>query len=277
MLIPMLAINMIAGYVAMECGARGPNLVTSTACASGATAIGMARDLLRSGQCDIVITGGSEACLIPSIVAGFSQAGALSGRVDDALTASRPFDASRDGFVAAEGAGILVLERLADARARGARIHASVSGYGASADAHHATAPDPQGRGAEQAVRTALADARRAPDEVDHVNAHGTSTPMNDVVEARMLHRVFGDRPSVTSTKGVTGHALGAAGAIEAVYTALSVEDGLVPPTANTEKLDPEVEVDVVTTYARAQQVRTAVSESFGFGGQNAVLVVTAA
>jgi 3-oxoacyl-[acyl-carrier-protein] synthase II len=274
MLIPMLAVNMAAGYVAMECGARGPNLVTATACASGATAIGVARDLLRSGVCDVVITGGTEACLIPSIISGFAQMGALSQRRHDPRRASRPFDRDRDGFVPAEGAAILILERLSDARARSARIHACVSGYGASADAYHATAPDPEGRGAAQALRAALEDAGAGPDSVDHVNAHGTSTALNDAIEARVLRQLLGERPTVTSAKGVTGHSLGAAGAMEAAFTALSVEHSFAPPTANLTELDPQIDIDVVAKGGRPQPMEVAVSESFGFGGQNAVLVI---
>ncbi|WP_424217652.1 beta-ketoacyl-[acyl-carrier-protein] synthase family protein (plasmid) [Streptomyces sp. BI20] len=277
LLIPMLAVNMSAGYVAMEHGARGPNLVTATACASGTTAIGTARDLLRRGVCDVVITGGTEACLIPSIIAGFGQMGALSGRQDDPLAASRPFDVDRDGFVPAEGAAILVLERAVDAKARGARVYAHVSGYGASADAHHATAPDPTGAGAELALRAALDDAGIPSDAVDHVNAHGTSTPLNDVAEASLIRRVLGDRPAVTSVKGTVGHSLGAAGAIEAAVTALTLSRGVIPPTANLTRQDPRVELDVVAGTAREAAVEVAVSNSFGFGGQNAVLALTRA
>lgn len=274
--VPMIAVNMVAGYIAIDCGALGPNLVTATACASGSTAIGTARDLLCSGACDLVITGGAEACLSPTIVSCFANMKALSRRGADPAAASRPFDAKRDGFVIAEGAAMLVLERVDDASARGARIRARLSGYGASGDAYHATAPKPGGDGAERALRAALADAGVLPDEVDHVNAHATSTPAGDVVEARMLHRVLGERPAVTSTKGVTGHALGAAGAIEAAYTVLAVERGVVPPTANLDVLDPEVEIDVVSPAPRQRRIDVAISDSFGFGGQNAVLVVTA-
>ncbi|MDN3297061.1 beta-ketoacyl-[acyl-carrier-protein] synthase family protein [Streptomyces ficellus] len=275
LLIPMLITNMVAGQLAIEHRALGPNHVVSTACAAAATAIGTARELLRSGACDIVITGGTEACLTPSIISGFAQMGALSGRTDDPAAASRPFDVDRDGFVAAEGAGILVLERPEHARARGARIRARISGYGASADAHHPTAPDPSGQGVERAMRTALDDAGLTPGDIAHVNAHGTSTPLNDAAEAAVLRRVFGDRPVVTSTKGVTGHALGAAGALEAAFTVLSVENGVVPPTANLVKQDPELELDVVTGAPRPLAMTAAISDSFGFGGQNAVLVVT--
>jgi beta-ketoacyl-acyl-carrier-protein synthase II len=277
LLIPMLVPNMVAGHIAMAFGARGPNLVTATACASGATAIGTARDLLRTGACDVVITGGTEASLTPLAISGFAQMGALSGRREDPGAASRPFDVDRDGFVAGEAAGILVLERPEDAAARGDTVHGYVRGYGASADAHHETAPDPEGRGAELAIRSALADAGVAPDEVDHVNAHGTSTPLNDVAEARTLQRVLGDGFSVTSTKGVTGHTLGAAGAIEAAFSLLSISNGIVPPTANLDSQDPEIDVDVVAKAPREQDVEVVVSNSFGFGGQNAVLVLSGA
>ncbi|WP_306317874.1 MULTISPECIES: beta-ketoacyl synthase [unclassified Streptomyces] len=276
-LIPMLAPNMSAGYVAMEIGAKGPNLVTATACASGTTAVGVARDLLRSGACDVVVTGGTESCVIPSISAGFSQMGALSRRHDDITGASRPFDAGRDGFVMSEGAAVLVLEREADAAARGARVRARVSGYGASADAYNATAPDPQGAGAELALRAALKDAGLGPQDIEHVNAHGTSTPLNDKTEARLIRRVLGEGPSVTSAKGVLGHSLGATGAIEAALTVLTLERSFVPPTANLESQDPEIDIDVVAKAGREGPVRAAVSNSFGFGGQNAVLAFTAA
>ncbi|OLF17852.1 3-oxoacyl-ACP synthase [Actinophytocola xanthii] len=276
LLIPMMGVNMVAGYLAMDCGAHGPNLVTTTACASATTAIGTARDLLRAGRCDIVLAGGAEAGLSRPIVAGFTRMGALSGRVDDPARASRPFDRDRDGFVAAEGAGVLVLERPEHARARGARVLARVSGYGASADAHHATAPDPAGTAAEAAIRAALADAGLSASDVDHVNAHGTSTAAGDAVEARVLRRVFPRRPAVTSVKGVTGHPLGAAGAIEAACTALSISESVVPPTANLESQDPELDLDVVRGGPRTVPVAAATSNSFGFGGQNAVLVLTA-
>ncbi|WP_432192747.1 beta-ketoacyl-[acyl-carrier-protein] synthase family protein [Streptomyces sp. bgisy027] len=277
LLIPMLVPNMVAGHLAMDLRATGPNLVTATACASGATAIGVALQLLRDGSCDVVIAGGGEAGVTPLMVTGFAQMGALSGRLDEPSAASRPFDADRDGFVIGEGSGMLVLQREADARARGARVRAKLAGYGASADAHHMTAPDPEGAGVIQALRTALAAADVMPDEVDHVNAHGTSTPLNDAAEARALRKVLGEGAAVTSAKGVIGHTLGAAGAIEAALTVLSVERGTVPPTANLQRLDPGIELDVVAGSARRQGVEVAVSNSFGFGGQNAVLVVTAA
>jgi beta-ketoacyl-acyl-carrier-protein synthase II len=277
LLIPMLVPNMVAGNLAIEFGATGPNFVTATACASGATAIGAAMELLRGGACDVVITGGAEAGVSPLIVTAFAQMGALSRRLADPPAASRPFDADRDGFVIGEGSGILVLEREADARARGARPHALLIGYGASADAHHETAPDPTGAGVLRALHAALAQAGLAPDEIDHVNAHGTSTPVGDLAEARALRRLPGLRASVTAAKGVVGHTLGAAGAIETALTVLSVETATAPPTANVERQDPEIDLDVVVKGARSQPMKVALSNSFGFGGQNAVLVVAQA
>ncbi|WP_436498552.1 beta-ketoacyl-[acyl-carrier-protein] synthase family protein [Actinokineospora sp. HUAS TT18] len=276
MLIPMLGVNMAAGYVAIDHGARGPNFATATACASGATAIGTAMSLLRSGACDVVITGGAESSSTPTIVSSFAKMKALS-RHEDPARASRPFDTARDGFVIAEGAGVLVLERAADAVARGARVRARLLGYGASADAFHATSPHPDGVGATLAIEAALADAGVLPDEVDHVNAHATSTPVGDLTEATTLRKVLGSRPVVTSTKGVTGHTLGAAGAIEACFTALALQHGVVPPTANLVDVDPGVDVDVVVGAPRALPLRVAISNSFGFGGQNAVLVMAGA
>ncbi len=276
LLLPMQLPNMLAGQTAIEFGAAGPNLVVSTACASGTTAVGVARDLLLLDRCDVVLTGGSEALITPLAMAGFAQMGALSRREDDPAAASRPFDADRDGFVAGEGAGILVLERPADARARGARVRARVAGYGASADAHHMTSPHPTGAGIESAVRDALRDADAGPGDVRHVNAHGTSTPLNDLAEATMLKRVLTGDPLVTSTKGVTGHLLGAAGAVEAVFTVLSVEQSIVPPTANLTHPDPRIDIKVASTQT-SLPVDLALSNSCGFGGQNAVLAVAAA
>jgi 3-oxoacyl-[acyl-carrier-protein] synthase II len=276
LMIPMHMVNMVAGQVAIDVGAKGPSLVTATACASGTTAIGTARDLLRSGACDVVLAGGTESALTPLAMAGLSRMGALSRRGAEPGRASRPFDAGRDGFVAAEGAGVLVLERQEDARARGARARAVIRGYGSATDAHHATAPDPDGRGIEQALRAALADAGLGASDVDHVNAHGTSTPLNDITEGRALQRALGTRPLITSTKGVTGHALAAAGAIEAAYTALAIEHRSVPPTANLTQLDPRLEVEVVSGTPRSASIEVAVSTSLGFGGHNAALVIIA-
>jgi 3-oxoacyl-[acyl-carrier-protein] synthase II len=271
LLLPMQLPNMLAGQVAIEFGARGPNLVVATACASGATAIGTALDLLRLDRCDVVLAGGSEAMITPLVMAGFAQMGALSTREDAPASASRPFDIERDGFVAGEGSGVLVLERADDARARGARIRARLVGYGASADANHITAPHPEGIGFGTAVRAVLTDAGACPADVAHVNAHGTSTPLNDLAESRMLRRLLPGTTLVTSTKGATGHLLGAAGAVEAAFTVLAIEHGLVPPTANLETLDPRIDLNVATRPTPLR-VDLALSNSFGFGGQNAVL-----
>ncbi|MBO8188632.1 beta-ketoacyl-[acyl-carrier-protein] synthase family protein [Streptomyces spirodelae] len=275
LLLPMLVPNMVAGHLAIDLRATGPNFVTATACASGGTAIGTAASLLRDGSCDVVLAGGTEANVTPLMVTGFNQMGALSRRVDEPEAASRPFDQDRDGFVIGEGSGILVLEREADAAARGARVRARLAGYGASADAHHITAPEPEGASVLRAVHTALGQAGAGPHEIRHVNAHGTSTPLNDAVEARMLRRLTGDGAAVTSTKGVLGHTLGAAGAIEAALTVLAVERSTIPPTANLRHQDPALELDIVTGEPREEKVEVAMSNSFGFGGQNAVLIFT--
>ncbi|MET8129521.1 beta-ketoacyl-[acyl-carrier-protein] synthase family protein [Streptomyces sp. NPDC005065] len=275
-LLPMQLPNMLAGQVAIEFGVTGPNLVVSTACASGATAIGIARDLIALNRCDIVLAGGSEAMITPLIMAGFARMGALSRRTDDPKSASRPFDVDRDGFVAAEGAGVVVLEHPSHARARGAHVHGRLVGYGATADAYHMTAPRPDGRGIEAAVRAALDDASARIGDVDHVNAHGTSTPLNDRTEAAMLKRTFPGDPLISSTKGVTGHLLGAAGAVEAIYTVLAVEHGVAPPTANLATLDPEIDIKVATCLT-PMKIDLALSNSFGFGGQNAVLAIATA
>jgi 3-oxoacyl-[acyl-carrier-protein] synthase II len=275
LLLPMQLPNMLAGQTAIEFGATGPNLVVATACASGATAVGTARDLLLLDRCDVVLAGGSEAMITPLVMAGFARMGTLSRRTDDPAAASRPFDTDRDGFVAGEGAGVLVLERSADAGARGARVRARVAGYGASADAYHVTSPHPDGVGLEAAMRAALADADVLPSDVGHVNAHGTATRRNDLVEAQVVRRVLGD-PLVTSTKGVTGHLLGAAGAIEAAFTVLCLQEQVVPPTANLDVPDPACEVKVAAALT-ATRFELALSSSMGFGGQNAVLAIAAA
>ncbi|MER0445650.1 beta-ketoacyl-[acyl-carrier-protein] synthase family protein [Streptomyces sp. Edi4] len=272
-LVARSAPNMAAGYVGMALGAEGPTLCTSTACASGTTAIGTAALLLRAGMCDIAVAGGSEgAGRVTS--AAFWRMGALSTRTHDPLGASRPFDADRDGFVLGEGAGVLVLERAADARARRARPHALLTGYGASGDAHHATAPHPEGAGVQRALRCAIADAGLSPEDIDHVNAHATATTLNDRVEAQALRAVFGTPPPVTATKSVLGHSLGAAGAIEAVVSALTLRHQLIHPTANLHRLDDAIDLDVVTKEPRAARVRAMVTTSCGFGGQNAALVL---
>jgi 3-oxoacyl-[acyl-carrier-protein] synthase II len=267
---------MAAGTIAMETGCRGVNLCLSTACAAGAQSIGTALDLIRDGRAQVAVAGGAESTIDAFAVDGYCQLRALSTRNDDPTGASRPFSVDRDGFVIAEGAGMLVLERLEHAEERGASVLAELIGYGASADGHHMTAPDPEGRGQTRALNAALVDARCAPAEVDVVNAHGTSTPLNDVTETRVIKRVFGDharRLAVHATKSMTGHALGASGGIEAVATVLTLRHGMIHPTINLQRPDPECDLDYVTDGARRRDVRTVVSNSFGFGGHNAVLV----
>lgn len=276
LLLPMFLPNMAAGALAAEFGAHGPCLHVSTACASGATALGTGLGLLRADACDVVIAGGAEAMITRLCAGGFTKLGALSRHTDPA-SASRPFDIARDGFVLGEGAGVFVLERATDARARGVRPLAILAGYGAAADAYHPVAPHPEGIGAEAAIRASLADADASPADVEHVNAHGTSTPAGDRIEAATLRRVLGGRPSVTSVKGVTGHTLGAAGAIEAAITVLTLARGLVPPTANFVEPGEGIEIDLVSGGARRQSARFALSESIGFGGQNAALAFAAA
>ncbi|WP_410644269.1 beta-ketoacyl-[acyl-carrier-protein] synthase family protein [Amycolatopsis sp. lyj-346] len=274
-LAPMTTVNSAASSVCMDLGARGPSLSVSTACSSGTVAIGTALQLLRSGACDIAIAGGAESVCSRLLISSACQMRAVSTRRDDPSTACRPFDADRDGFVVGEGAGLVVLERAEHAAARGARVRAGIAGYGASSDAYAAVAPDPEGAGIERALRTALADADVAPADVGHVNAHGTSTVMNDLIEARMLHRVLGEVPLVTSTKAMTGHALGAAGGIEAALTVLALEKQLVPPTGNFRTRDIRIPIDVVAKEARPAAFECAVKTSMGFGGHNAALVLT--
>ncbi len=275
-LVPMMIANMAAGNVAIDLGARGPNYTVVTACASGAHAVGEALRLIRGGYADIVITGGSEAPITPLGVAGFASMRALSTRNDDPSRASRPFDAERDGFLIAEGACVLVVESLDHALARAARIYCEVVGYGASGDAHHMTAPDPDGDGAALAMQWALDDAGVRATDIDYINAHGTSTKLNDAVETKAIRRVLGrhaDDVAVSSTKSMTGHLLGAAGAVEAAACALSIHTGTIYPTINYEHPDPECSLDYVPNTARQVHVRTAMSNSLGFGGHNATLV----
>jgi 3-oxoacyl-[acyl-carrier-protein] synthase II len=276
--VPMMMPNATAGVVAMQLGWTGPNLCVATACAAGAHAIGEGVRLIRDGTADVVMAGGTEAAVTPLTVAAFARMGALSSRNDDPERASRPFDADRDGFVIGEGAGCVVLEPLERARARGATIYGEVAGYGRNADAYHITAPSPGGAGAAVCMQLALDDAAMEPSAIGHVNAHGTSTPLNDAAEAEAVRKVFGDAPPVvTSTKGVTGHLIGAAGAVEAVAALLSVRDGIVPPTANLERVGDDIELDVVAGSPREIGPKPAISNSFGFGGHNACLVLTAA
>ncbi|UUU35480.1 beta-ketoacyl-[acyl-carrier-protein] synthase family protein [Streptomyces sp. CA-210063] len=278
LMLPRSMLSMPAGEVGIDLGARGPNFAPSSACASGATAIGVARDLLLSGACDVVLAGGSESARSRMMATCFARLRALSRRREDPGRASRPFDAARDGFVLGEGAAVLVMERLSDARARRAEVLAQLRGYGASADAHHPIAPHPEGDGAARAITAALEDAGCKPQDIGLVNAHGTSTRLNDATEAAALAQVFGDRvPPVTAAKGVIGHALGAAGAIQAAYTVLALRHGVVPPVANFERQDGDHPLDVVAGEPRPTAADVGLSCSYGFGGQNAVLLFAAA
>lgn len=272
--VPASLSNSVSAQVTIEFGARGPSHTVNTACASGATAVGTALDLLALGRCDIALAGGADAMITPYNITGFDRIGALSHRFDDPAGALRPFDAQRDGFVMGEGAGMLVLERTADARARRARARARIRGFGASSDAHHVVKPSPDGAGLAVALREALARAGASPEDVSHINAHGTGTPLGDRVEAAVLAALFPHRPPVTSTKAVTGHLMGAAGAVEAALTVLAVEQELVPPTANLDEVDPAVPLDI-PVKCREKRLRLALSVSTGFGGQNAVLAIT--
>jgi 3-oxoacyl-[acyl-carrier-protein] synthase II len=277
--IPMMISDMGAGQVSIQFGLRGPNFCTVSACASGAHAIGESLRLLRAGDADVMLAGGSEATITPMAVAGFGNMRALSTRNDDPKRASRPWDVDRDGFVIGEGAGLVVLETEEHARRRGATLICELTGYGASGDAFHMTAPSEDGNGAARAMRRALQDAGMPLEEVAYVNAHGTSTPAGDPIEVAAVKSVFGDhakRLMMSSTKSMTGHLLGAAGGLEAVITALTIARGIVPATINLEKTDPTCDLDFVPNKARAVPVRAAISNSFGFGGHNVTLVMQA-
>jgi len=273
--IPMLIINMASGLISMRFGARGPNSSVVTACATGNHAIGDAMRVIQRGEADVMIAGGAEAIIIPLTIAGFCQMKAMSTRNEEPTKASRPFDGERDGFVCGEGGGLVVLESLEHARRRDARIYSEVVGYGMTGDAHHMTAPDPEGDGAARAMASALRDGGLEPSAVGYINAHGTSTPYNDKFETIAIKRVFGEhakRLPVSSTKSMTGHLLGAAGGIEAIATTLALHHGILPPTINYEKPDPECDLDYVPNQARKQDVDVALSNAFGFGGTNATL-----
>jgi len=275
--IPMMIADMPSGAISIKLGLKGPNFATVSACASGAHAIGVAFRAIARGDADVVVSGGAEAAVCPIALAGFANMKAISTRNDDPEKASRPFDADRDGFVLGEGAGIVVLEELERAKARGARVHAEVVGYAATADAHHITAPAPDGEGGARAMATAIADAGIAPEDIQYVNAHGTSTPLNDKFETAALKTVFGDdvaKLAVSSTKSMTGHLLGAAGGVEFIFTALATRESVIPPTINYETPDPECDLDYVPNQAREANVTFALTNSFGFGGHNAVLAV---
>jgi 3-oxoacyl-[acyl-carrier-protein] synthase II len=274
--VPGLMLNSAAAYVSIMLGARGPAMALSTACATGSHSLGEAAEIIRRGKADAMIAGGSEAAIVGHAAAGFESMGALSTRNDDPLRASRPFDADRDGFIMAEGAGTVILERLDLARARGARIYGELLGYGANADAFHITAPSEDASGTAECMRLALEDAGLIPTDIDYINAHGTSTPLNDASETKAIKLAFGDyayRLPTSSTKSMTGHLMGAAGAIEAVFCLLAMRDQILPPTINYETPDPVCDLDYVPNQARPAKVDTVMSNSFGFGGHNGTLI----
>ena len=275
--IPASIINLASGQVSIRFGAKGPNLATCTACSASAHAVGDSYEIIRRGDADVMITGGSEAAITPMSVGGFGALRALSTRSDDPTRASRPFDKDRDGFIIGEGSGIVILEELEHARARGARIYAEIIGYGMSGDAYHITAPSEDGDGAVRVMTKALKKAGLQPSDIDYVNAHGTSTPFNDKLETLALKRTFGDharRLAISSTKSMTGHLLGAAGGLEAGISALAIHHQVAPPTINLDAADPECDLDYVPHTARPMTIRHVLSNSFGFGGTNAALVL---
>ncbi len=274
--VTQIIVNLAPGQVAIRWNARGPNMSHVSACASSAHSIGEAMRAIQYGTCDLMIAGGTEATITPLGVGGFCSMKAVSTRNDEPTKASRPFDLDRDGFVMGEGAGVLILEELEHARKRGARIHAELVGYGLSGDANHITAPAAEGEGGQRAMKMALADARLAPEAVGYINAHGTSTPVGDVLETLAIKRVFGEharRLAVSSTKSMTGHLLGAAGAVEGVFSVLALTRSVLPPTINLDKPDPACDLDYVPHHPREVRVQAAMSNSFGFGGTNATLV----
>jgi 3-oxoacyl-[acyl-carrier-protein] synthase II len=275
--IPLVIPNMPSGQISMALNLKGPNLCLTTACAAGTHAVGEAYRHIKYGMCDAVMCGGTEAVICGLGVGGFAAMKALSTRNEEPQAASRPFDADRDGFVMAEGAGMLLLEEYEQAKARGARIYAEVCGYGLSSDAYHIAAPPENGEGGMRAMRMAVADSGLELQEFDYINAHGTSTPLNDKCETQAIKTVFGDHAAklaVSSTKSMTGHMLGAAGGIEAVFTALSIYHQVAPPTINLHRPSPECDLDYVANVARAMTIRAALSNSFGFGGTNAVIAM---
>ncbi len=275
--IPMMIANMAAGQIAIHFGLRGPNMTFVTACSSSANALGDAFRSIQHDEADLMLAGGAEAVLLPLCYAGFINMKALSTRNEEPERASRPFDRDRDGFVMAEGAGMLILEEREHALARSATIYAEIVGYGTTADAYHMVEPSPEGEGAARAMEIALRDGSVPREGVGYINAHATSTPKGDIGEALAIRRVFGehaDRLAVSSTKSMTGHLLGAAGAVEAIFTTLALRDGVLPPTINLEHLDPEVDLDCVPQTARKAEVEYALTNSFGFGGQNVSLAL---
>jgi 3-oxoacyl-[acyl-carrier-protein] synthase II len=277
--IPMMIGNMAPGMISIQLGAKGPNASLATACAAGAHAIGDSFKIIGNGLADAMITGGVEAVVNPTCIAGFNAMKALSTRNDEPEKASRPFERDRDGFVVGEGSGIMIIEALDHALARGARIYAEIIGYGMTGDGYHMTAPPPDGDGAVRCMEAALNDAGLAPDQIDYINAHGTSTPLNDLSETRAIKKVFNDHAyklAISSTKSMTGHLLGGAGGIETVFTALTISDGIMPPTINYDVADPECDLDYVPNVMRKAKVKLAMTNSFGFGGTNASLILSA-
>jgi len=275
--IPMFIADIAAGIVSMRFNAKGPNYATVSACATSAHAIGDAFRTIQYGDADIILSGGAEATVTPMAIGGFANMKALSERNDSPATASRPFDATRDGFVMGEGSGVVVLEELEHAKKRGARIYAEIVGYGATGDAYHLTAPAPDGEGAQRAMRRAMQDAGLGPADVQYINAHGTSTPANDLNETKAIKAVFGEHArglNVSSTKSATGHMLGAAGAVEFIFSALAVREGKIPPTINYETPDPDCDLNYTPNVAASRDMTAALSNSFGFGGHNVTLAV---
>ena len=274
--IPMLIANMASGQIAMQFGPKGPNTCVVTACATGAHSIGDAFRTILYGDADAMIAGGTEANITPLTISGFNAMKALSTRNEEPGKASRPFERNRDGFVVAEGAGVLILEELGFALNRNAKIHGELIGYGYTADAYHITAPSPDGDGAARCMRMALRDAGLKPEDVDYINAHGTSTPLNDATETQAIKNVFGDyakKIPISATKSMTGHLLGAAGSTEAILSILALREGILPPTINYEEPDPACDLDYVPNLVRHQPIHVAMSNAFGFGGTNAVLI----
>ncbi|MGL5387665.1 MAG: beta-ketoacyl-[acyl-carrier-protein] synthase family protein [Serratia sp. (in: enterobacteria)] len=271
-IIPASMANMAAGHIAIQYGITGPTLTIGSACASGADAIGLAKKMIENNECDIVIAGASEAPITSLIISSFARLGALSTN-NNPLHASRPFDQERDGFVISEGAGLLVLENKVHAEARKAEIYAVVSGYGTSNDAYHVTSPDPQGAGLKQAITKALRDAALRPEEIDCINAHGTSTPLNDRIESNVIDDIFGRNTKVTSTKGATGHCLAAAGAIEAIFSVLTLKNNFIPGVVGLEHIDSEIKISIVESSGVNIKINSVLSNSIGFGGQNSSLV----
>jgi 3-oxoacyl-[acyl-carrier-protein] synthase II len=279
-MIPMMISNMASGFISMEHGLRGPNMAIVTACATANHCMGEAWRIIKFGDADVMLTGGSEACIVPVGIAGFCAMRALSTRNDEPERASRPFDKDRDGFVMGEGAGVIILEEYEHAKKRGAKIYCELAGYGLTADAYHMSAPLPGGEGAARCMAMAMNHAKVSPGEIDYINAHGTSTPVGDVCETKAVKLAFGDYARngllVSSTKSMTGHLLGAAGAIEMAASVLAMRDSIVPPTINLDHPDPECDLDYVPHKAREKKVKVAISNSFGFGGHNSSVVIKA-